>query len=320
MTMSHIIRAANLLKTGGLVAFPTETVYGLGADARNKEAVNRIFLAKKRPKTHPLIVHLADVEALSDWARAIPDDAKKLANTFWPGPLTMILLKQEGVLHEITGNQETIALRIPKHPVALALLQAFGGGIAAPSANQFTHVSPTTTDAVREELGDAVDMILEGGPCEIGLESTIIDLSQTIPRILRPGMITHHALEACLGKSVQRNEQTLQTTRAPGMHTLHYAPSTTTLLLSTEEIEQALQNVDTKPTLLLAYHADALRLPSSVHLITLSADPTQYAHELYHTLRAADHLKPARIWIQAVPMDSTWDAIRDRIQKASGQR
>lgn len=320
MTTSLIENAVNLLKAGKLVAFPTETVYGLGADASNQKAVDSIFAAKKRPKTHPLIVHIENGDQLGEWARDIPETAIKLADAFWPGPLTLVLPKQPWVLDVVTGHQDTIAIRIPKHPLALALLKAFGSGLAAPSANQFTHVSPTTAEAVRQELGNAVADILDGGPCEIGLESTIIDLSKATPHILRPGMITPQQLEQCLGKKIAFHQSTLTTTRVPGTHTLHYAPSTQTELLTNNEIQQRLNDSRELSIILITYDANSFQIPQHVKHFALSHHPSQYAHDLYETLRQADQLHAACILIQAVPHHSEWDAISDRIQKASGRK
>lgn len=200
--MQDIEKAATILHAGGLVAIPTETVYGLGADARNPEALRKIFTTKQRPIDHPLIVHIADMTQLSDWAVAISDSALLLAKAFWPGPLTLILKKAPGVLDLVTGNQETIGIRIPNHPVAIALLKTFGRGVAAPSANRFGRISPTTADAVREELGNAVDLILDGGPCAVGVESTIVDVTGEAPVVLRPGMITQQQIAAVLKRAV----------------------------------------------------------------------------------------------------------------------
>ena len=202
VTPASIEQAADLLHRGKLVAIPTETVYGLGADASNPEAVAKIFQAKGRPADHPLIVHLAYASQMKDWAEEVPDSALRLASAFWPGPLTMILRKKASVPAVVTGGQETVALRVPDNPVALWLLRVFGGGIAAPSANRFGRISPTTAQHVAEELGDAVDCILDGGPCTVGVESTIIDLTDQQPTILRPGRITRSQLEeSCSVKS-----------------------------------------------------------------------------------------------------------------------
>jgi L-threonylcarbamoyladenylate synthase len=193
-----IQQAAQLLRKGRLVAVPTETVYGLGADATNPEAIKKIFAAKGRPADHPLIVHIPDASYLNAWAVDIPDSALILAERFWPGPLTLVLKKQPDVPLEVTGGQETIALRVPNHPVALNLLKVFGGGIAAPSANRFCRISPTQASHVAEELGDKVDLILDGGACQVGLESTIVDLSSGNPKLLRPGQIGKAEIEELL--------------------------------------------------------------------------------------------------------------------------
>src|SRR5690349_19076998 len=196
---SDIEKAAGVLRAGGLVAFPTETVYGLGANAEDPAAVSRIFQVKGRPPSHPLIVHLGGAELLGDWVEDVPATARLLAERFWPGPLTLVLRRGRRVPLEATGGLETVAVRVPDHPVALALLSAFGGGVTAPSANRFGSVSPTTADHVRAELGDAVDFVLDGGPCEVGVESTIVDVTGDVPTVLRPGGVTREDLEAVLG-------------------------------------------------------------------------------------------------------------------------
>jgi L-threonylcarbamoyladenylate synthase len=188
--MSDIEKATGVLRAGGLVAVPTETVYGLGADAENAAAVARVFQVKGRPRSHPLIVHIGGADLLGDWAEDVPATARRLAECFWPGPLTLVLRRGRRVPLEATGGLETVAVRVPAHPVALALLTAFGGGVAAPSANRFGSVSPTTADHVRAELGDAVDFVLDGGPCQVGVESTIVDATGDTPSILRPGGVT----------------------------------------------------------------------------------------------------------------------------------
>lgn len=273
--MPILKQAIQILQNGGLVAFPTETVYGLGADASNETAVKRIYLAKERPFHNPLIVHLAHIDQLNDWAKNIPSAAYQLAQVFWPGPLTLILEKQDHVLDMITAGQNTVAVRIPAHSLAQMLLREFGKGIAAPSANKFTHISPTTAAAVKAELGEAVDLILDGGPCEVGLESTIVDLSQKEFRILRPGKITAAEISKVIRKNIidypmpldkiknlqdplqhqnlilNNNTSTdinnnldgnddlnipLLTTLVPGMHAVHYAPHTPTRLINKTEI------------------------------------------------------------------------------------
>lgn len=231
-----IDQAADLLRQGRLVAFPTETVYGLGADASNPDAVRRIFLAKGRPVDHPLIVHIPSVASLDAWALSIPQAAQQLAAHFWPGPLALILKKRPEVPLEVTGGQDTVGLRVPDHPVALRLLQAFGGGVAAPSANRFCRISPTLAIHVQEELGASVDMILDGGACQVGVESTIVDLSGSQPKLLRPGHITRDQIEAILQTKLLVSSQIEQADamqiRAPGMMAIHYAPITPALLCS----------------------------------------------------------------------------------------
>ncbi|TNF37501.1 MAG: threonylcarbamoyl-AMP synthase, partial [Deltaproteobacteria bacterium] len=220
--VERVAEAVKVLERGGLVAVPTETVYGLAADASQPEAVLRIFLAKGRPADHPLIVHLPGASALSRWAAEVPPAAVALADAFWPGPLTMILPKADWVDPCVTGGRDSIGLRVPSHPMTLALLRAFDGGLAAPSANRFGHVSPTTAEHVREDLGDRVDLILDGGPCPVGIESTIIDLSEDVPAILRLGAVTRDDLSEVLGRDVRVALD--GPVKAPGQLASHYAP------------------------------------------------------------------------------------------------
>lgn len=316
--IQEIDAAAHILAKGGLVAFPTETVYGIGADAGNEQAVHNIFAAKNRPLTNPLIVHLAGINQLTDWARDIPDRVWQLADAFWPGPLTIILKKQPHVLDAVTGCQDTIGLRIPAHPIAQKLLRAFGGGIAAPSANLYTHISTTTAAAVVEELSGRVDMIIDGGECQIGLESTILNLSDDAPSILRPGMISAQEIEATLGIKLSMPPQTL---RAPGMHHLHYAPTTKTILLSSNKILSFLNGLQAQdfPIALLTCELEAPHT-ANVHVTKMPNDPKIYAHQLYDTLRQLDHQHYQHIIIEAVPHDNAWVAIHDRLSKASAPR
>lgn len=315
LTIPHplIAKAAHLLKTGGLVAFATETVYGLGADARQETAVAKIFAAKKRPSNHPLIVHLADIEQLTDWAINIPNTAYQLAQHFWPGPLTLILAKHPSVLDSVTGGQNSIGIRLPQHPLAQALLRAFGEGIAAPSANQFTHISPTTAQAVYEELGDQVDLILDGGPSTVGLESTIIDLTQSKPRLLRPGMINIATLETVLGEAILVGNQATNI-RAPGMHHLHYAPRTKTQLITTADAINAKLPAKT----ILVIYSEILAARKDISLVQLPTNPKEYAQHLYSTLRALDKQRYDQILIEIPPQIPEWHAILDRLARASG--
>lgn len=317
MQTPEISIAAQLLKAGKLVAIPTETVYGLGADASNAEAVRQIFRAKNRPYDHPLIVHIAHVSQLSDWARDIPESALKLATAFWPGPLTLILKKQPHVLDIVTGGQDTVGLRIPFHPIAQAVLQAFGGGVAAPSANQFTHISPTTAAAVHEELGNQVDLILDGGDCTVGLESTIVDLSTNTPRILRPGMITPQMLSKVLGVDILTTFENAHT-RAPGMHHVHYAPTTKTQIIDANNVPKFFAELkeDHFPVAFVTHHLHEF-ISENIHVVYMPHHAAEYAHDLYRVLRDLDHQHFKRIIVEAVPDEMEWNAIRDRLNKAS---
>lgn len=308
--------AADLLRQGNLVALPTETVYGLGADASNPDAVAKIFAAKGRPADHPLIVHLAYASQIKDWAETIPDAAWLLAEAFWPGPLTMVLYKNNRVPLAVTGGQDTVALRVPDNPVALWLLRVFGGGIAAPSANRFGRISPTLAEHVAEELGDAVDCILDGGPCAVGLESTIIDLTDSRPTILRPGRITRSQLEDVLKTEVALKSQ--HKIRAPGMLAAHYAPHTPAYLCET-------------PTL-LALREEKIAQGKRVGILIFSTElaglPCQYARQLpqqaeayeaalYAALRELDALQLDSILVERPPEDERWVAVNDRLGKAT---
>jgi L-threonylcarbamoyladenylate synthase len=234
-TVDHetLARAVAVLRGGGLVAFPTETVYGLGADAANAAAVERLYAVKGRPPGHPVIVHVADVHAMDHWAAAVPAEAEALAHEFWPGPLTLILPRHDRVADVVTGGRSSVGLRVPAEPIALALLRAFGGGVAAPSANRFGRVSPTTADHVRADLGGAVDLVLDGGPCAVGIESTIVDCSGDEPVILRPGGVPREGIEAVLGRAVRVEGRT---GAAPGTLASHYRPRARVEVVSAQEI------------------------------------------------------------------------------------
>jgi L-threonylcarbamoyladenylate synthase len=315
MLSELVDRAVYVLKTGGLVAVPTETVYGLGADAKNPDALKKIFLAKQRPIDHPLIVHIGDIPQLSFWARDIPPEAFKLAEAFWPGPLTLILKKSADVLDLVTGGQDTIALRVPGHPVALALLKKFGGGIAAPSANRFGRISPTTTHAVYEELGNSVDLILEGGNCEVGLESTILDLSRNLPVILRPGMITKKEIENVLQvKIAEISSSEKDVPRVSGSLESHYAPQTKLQVLERCELMSYIKKINF-PVVVLVREA----LPFSFdHVVLMPKDAKSYAHDLYQTLRELDKKNFQQLIVESVPDEEEWSAVRDRLGRAAG--
>ena len=320
-------RAADLLRAGELVALPTETVYGLGADALNPQAVAKIFAAKGRPADHPLIVHLPDAEHLQRWARAIPKEAIALARAFWPGPLTLILKREEGVPDEVTGGQDTVGLRVPNHPVALALLAAFGSGIAAPSANRFGRISPTTAAHVREELGDRVALVLDGGPCEVGIESTILDLSRGTPEILRPGAISTDAIARVIGRSVAvRGEPPAAAAdaageaapRVSGALAAHYAPGTPLRLVPPALLAEEAATLAAEGSR-VAVLARSIADPHDARLIWRAAasDAPGYAHELYASLRELDASGADFILVEALPATPAWQAIADRLGRAA---
>ena len=319
--LSQVPRAVALLRAGELVAFPTETVYGLGADANNPLAIAKIFAAKGRPADHPLIVHLADASQIERWAIDIPEAARKLAAAFWPGPLTLILKRHPDVLDAVTGGQDTVGLRVPNHPLALQLLREFGGasggGLAAPSANRFGHVSPTTAAHVREELGDSVSLILDGGPCAVGIESTILDLSGGEPRILRPGMIDADVIGAVLGRSPVFGGQH-NAPRVSGSLEAHYAPRTPLQLVAAADLTATARKALAagQRIAVLAAQAPALDHEDLAWRFA-SADPARFAHELYAQLRELDALGCDLILIAAPAADEAWRAVADRLRRAS---
>jgi L-threonylcarbamoyladenylate synthase len=310
-----IAAAATRLRAGELVAFPTETVYGLGADALNPAAVRRIFEAKGRPADHPLIVHLPDADQLVDWASEIPREAIALARAFWPGPLTLILKRDPDVPPEVTGGQDTIGLRVPAHPVALMLLRAFGGGIAAPSANRFGRISPTTAAHVREEFGDELT-VLDGGACEVGIESTILDLSADVPRILRPGAISAAQIAGVIGRMPQEKNGG-DVPRVSGSLAAHYAPRTSMKKVAGERLRDLLNAFrhSGRKCAVLA-HSQPPMADCPHHWIMLPADAAGYAKALYAAMREADASGSALIVIEAPPVDAGWTAVNDRLGRA----
>jgi L-threonylcarbamoyladenylate synthase len=303
-----IAEAVAILRGGGLLAIPTETVYGLAADARNPEAVARIFALKGRPSDHPLIVHIAGPDAIDTWASTIPESAKKLATHFWPGPLTLILKKRSDVPDAVTGGQDTVGLRSPDHPLTLSLLRAFGGGLAAPSANRFGRISPTSAAHVRDEFGDAAPPILDGGPCSVGIESTIVDLSQDPPRILREGHIRREQLLPFLPELQSGIGST--SPRVSGSLDAHYAPRTPMRMLARERLIDA--STHNPPSVLLALDL----LPVGMQGLSLPAQPEAYAHGLYAALRELDSRNAACILIEQPPSGPDWLAVNDRINRA----
>ncbi|RJQ08058.1 MAG: threonylcarbamoyl-AMP synthase [Dehalococcoidia bacterium] len=310
--------AVRTLRAGGLVAIPTETVYGLAADASNPAAVRRLYEVKGRPPGHPVIVHIAGIEALSRWASRVSEDARRLAETFWPGPLTLILPRTLAVVDEITGGRDTVGLRVPNHPLALALLRAFDGGLAAPSANRFGRVSPTTAADVRADLGSDVDLVLDGGPCGVGVESTIVDCSEegVPPVILRPGGVTAEQIEAALGHPVRRTAS--GPSRAPGMLPAHYAPRAQVIVI--EEIDAAVAAADSharsgKRTGLLT--PQSVTAPPGVTALTAGDTSESYASALYDRLREADRLGLDLLVVVPPPAVGVGVAVRDRLARAT---
>ncbi|WP_334156927.1 L-threonylcarbamoyladenylate synthase [Oryzomicrobium sp.] len=322
---ADLARAVALLKAGELVAFPTETVYGLGADAANAAAVAKIFAAKGRPADHPVIVHLPCSQAMENWAQDIPAVAWELAEYFWPGPLTLILKRQSWVPDAVTGGQDTVGLRVPGHPVALALLRAFAaaggsGGVAGPSANRFGRISPTAARHVQEELGDRVAMILDGGECPVGIESTIVDLSSGQPRLLRPGHIRPDQLEAVMGVPLALPEhlRDADVPRVSGALAAHYAPRTRLTLVGSAALQAEVLRAGGQPMAVYAWSCAApVGLPEGVAWVSAPATPDAYAHDLYAALRRLDGLGVAQLLIETPPTGSAWSAIHDRLGRAA---
>jgi len=307
-------RAAHVLEAGGLVAFPTETVYGLGADAGNPAAVARIFAAKGRPADHPLIVHLATADDVPHWAREFPGSARALAAAFWPGPLTLVLPRAPGVLDVVTGGQDTVALRVPAHPVAQSLLRRFGRGIAAPSANRYGRVSPTLAGHVREELGDRVDLILDGGACVVGLESTIAGCDGGVVTLLRPGHITRAQLEAVAGPVSLPGASA---PRVPGALRSHYAPATPVELDTAESITaRCTSGPEAAQLAVLARRPQPPGCRARAWR-AVPAGPAAFGHDLYAALRELDRSGASRILVERVPPGEEWAAVRDRLERAA---
>ncbi|MSQ95390.1 MAG: threonylcarbamoyl-AMP synthase [Gemmataceae bacterium] len=309
-----ILRAARILQSGGLVAFPTETVYGLGANALDPEAVGRIFTAKGRPAQNPIIVHVATTDDAKKLASAWPDQAELLANHFWPGPLTLVLPKQACVPDLVTAGGPTVALRIPAHPVALALLRACGLPVAAPSANRSTELSPTCAEHVLNSLTDQIDLLLDGGQTTGGLESTVLDLAADRPRLLRPGLVTVAALEALLGPIDHVRHENAEPLRSPGQMRRHYAPQTPLEITmhSRERVEELC--------------TQGLRVGWLNHLdegeagavrVVLPADAIGYSAGLYAALHQLDAVELDRIVVEMPPGGDDWMAVRDRLQRAA---
>ncbi len=315
-----IAAAVRLLRAGKTVAFPTETVYGLGADAANPAAVRRIFELKGRPANHPLIVHIPSAESLTAWARDIPEQAWLLAERFWPGPLTLILPRHPAVPLEVTGGQESIGLRVPDHPLALELLRHFDGGLAAPSANRFGRISPTCAAHVRDELGEQVEMVLDGGPCLVGLESTIVSLIGPRPCLLRPGQISIAEIAEVLGCKLEI-PQSSPTIRAPGLLASHYAPKTPLILRPASALCSWLKIMSERgcrvAVMALTPPQTSSEPAARVDRIPMPLQPQEYARELYASLRRLDAGGFDYICAEKPPATKEWLAVHDRLNRAA---
>lgn len=311
--------AAETLRRGGLVAFPTETVYGLGAHALDPAAVARIYAAKGRPGYNPLIVHVADVDAARALAGAWPAEADALAAAFWPGPLTLVLPKDTSVPDSVTAGLPSVALRVPAHPVAHALLRAAGVPVAAPSANRSTEVSPTTARHVARSLGDRVDVIVDGGPCPVGIESTVISLAGPVPTLLRPGTISVDDLRPVIGEVALPSADPHATAArpSPGMMDRHYAPRAELRLFNDPaRLPSDAANGRTAALVMPDGRARA-ELPSGMDVMEMPADPVLYAARLYSLLHELDDGGYARVWVQQPPDAPAWAGVRDRLRRAS---
>ncbi len=315
-----ISRAAETLHGGGLVAFPTETVYGLGADAENDAAMRALFAAKGRPADHPVIVHLAAASQIDQFAAEVPEMALKLATAFWPGPMTLVLRRSKRISDLVMGGLETVGLRVPAHPVAHALLNEFGGPIAAPSANRFGRVSCTRAEHVLDELGDRVDLILDGGECDVGLESTIIDVSSDRPAILRPGAVTAEQVAAVVAGSLV--SASAKSPRAPGSLASHYAPRARVELVKLEALVPRAKELSTqqKKVAIIGCHINQVAAGQNIIALPTPTDENALAHELYALLRQADELA-CDVILAALPTENgIGTAIADRLRRAAGPR
>ena len=309
---SDVNKASQLLSDGKLVAIPTETVYGLAADASNISAINKIFEVKKRPQSHPLILHLKSIDQLNDWAIDIPSDVNILAKHFWPGPMSLLLKKHPDVLGEITGGSDKICIRIPNHPVALSLLTMLNKGIVAPSANLFGRVSPTSAKHVLDDLDGKISAIIDGGQCEVGLESTIIDLTQIQPKILRPGGLPIANIEVVLDKKILPHSNSDE--KISGNLLNHYQPRASVHPYKKSAIEDLINDMPKNKSVLLLL-SDMNK--DNIHIHQMPKDAYQYGQVFYSILRLMDDKKYEKIYIELPPEKSEWYAIHDRIKKAS---
>lgn len=317
-----IAEAARRIQAGELVGFPTETVYGLGADASSDKAVAGIFAAKGRPSDHPLIVHVADAAQVNDYAAGVPPFAARLIKAFWPGPLTVILPRKPGVAAAAAGGQDSIGLRCPSHPVALAFLKACNTGVAGPSANRFGRVSPTTAKHVQQEFGDSL-LVLDGGPCDVGIESSIVDCTRGRPVLLRPGVLTPAQLEAACGEAVLGKDEFEQRAlgdapRASGTLEAHYAPNAKVRLMDAGPIQTALDLLGADAAHIAVYARSIVRIKSEKVLYRrMPDDALATAQQLFAVLRDFDAKGVKLIWVENPPPDAEWDGVRDRLGRAA---
>lgn len=314
----HIAEAVRLLREGRLVAMPTETVYGLAADAADPVAVRGIFTAKSRPSDHPLIVHLPDASHLPRWAEDIPETAWRLAERFWPGPLTLLLRRAPHIDASVTGGRDSIGLRVPAHPVMRQVLQTLDGGLAAPSANLYQRLSPTTAAQVLAGLDGRIDAVLDGGPCAVGLESTIVDLTGTMPRVVRAGPITRGEIEAALQIPVDMPAQ--HDTAVPGNVAVHYRPHTPLRMLDAATLHERLAALPAQARVAVMTYGTTLARPAHAGIAAWVAMPeakADYARALYATLHALDAAGAGEIWLQTPPRDEAWRDVHDRLARAS---
>lgn len=305
-------KAIELLKHGEVVAIPTETVYGLAADARNESSIAKIYATKQRPANNPLIVHIASSAQVADWASEFPPLAQKLAHAFWPGPLTLVLPARAEVSQTVRAGEPTVALRVPAHPVALTLLKDSGLGLAAPSANKYTQLSPTTAEHVESGLGHDIP-VLDGGACQVGIESTIVSVHGDEWQLLRPGMIEAAAIAVIAGKPA--TQQSVPTPKVPGQHLLHYSPRTPCLLFAS--IPAMLHYAQTRPAAAALLFGDAQQVTAKD--VYLPNNPAQAAEQLYAALHTLDTAQAEVILIESPPATPEWDALRDRLQRAAYQ-
>ena len=311
-----ILEAISMIQKGKIIAVPTETVYGLAADARNINAVKKIFSVKNRPSNHPLIVHIASFEQLSEWAKDIPPVTSIIATHFWPGPITLLLKKNDLVNDVVTGGLKTIAIRIPQNKALLKILHLLNTGLAAPSANPYKRISPTTSQHVMSGLSGKIDAVLDGGPCQIGIESTILDLTKSRMRILRHGPITKKMIEKIVKVSIE--SPSIHLKNVPGNMKSHYQPYTKTSLMSLHEIEIQLSQTKNKEKLFgVIHYSDFKSTYTNIKTIKLSKNKTQYGRLMYQALHDLDKINVHQILVEAPPNKDAWNDIYDRLSKAS---